>query len=84
VRDAEGLTDAVELLRARASYGSDTQADYLEAHDLDHEDAVKLILAGQTRLAATLLGLVAYHEQRPAEAVLDTVAAALAQADDLF
>ena len=71
----------MELVRARALRGGDVQTEYLEDHDLNHEADVRLILAGQTRLATTLLGLVAYHEQRPAEAVLDAVATALMNAD---
>jgi hypothetical protein len=78
---ADALTAAVELVRARATRGGDDQTEYLEDHEIIGEADVRLILAGQTRLATTLLGLVAYHEQRPAEAVLDVVAAALMRAD---
>jgi len=77
----DALTAAVELVRALATRGGDGQTEYLEDHDSIGEADVRLILAGQTRLATTLLGLVAYHEERPAEAVLDVVATALMWAD---
>ena len=78
---ADPLTAAVELVRGRAIRGGDVQTEYLEEHDLNREADIRLILASQTRLATTLLGLVAYHERRPAEAVLDAVASALMRAD---
>lgn len=76
---ADPLADAIDLIRTRVEYGGHehplTRAAYSDAQYL------RRVLAAQVRVCTTLLGLLAYHEHRPAADVLDTVASALAHAD---
>ena len=78
---ADPLADAIALIRTRVEYGGhqhpSTRATYPDAQYLQR------VVEAQARVCSTLLGLLAYHEQRPASDVLDTVAAALGHADRL-
>jgi len=71
------LPDGVDLVRARFAGGTEAEAELLQGRGLDNEVCTRQLLFAQTRIAAMLATIVADHEGRTPQSVLDSLTLAL-------
>ena len=83
VNPSELVTDAIDLVRARITGPASADAVLLIARGLGQEADGWALVHAQTQVAAMLVRVIAEHEGRSPESVLDSLALAVMRLREL-